>query len=866
MNRHDSGRFCTESLESAAKRYKTLGFSIIPLNGARNPQHPKLPVIKWGRFQHTHPSDEELQSWFGNQPQAGIGIVCGRISRLMVLDFDDAAVASEFRHLHPDLVNTFTVRSGTRKLPHFYYRLPQGMLIQTVAYPGVDLRGEGSYVVASPTTVGDAVWLPENDLPIREVSDLDIRRIMRFLATRKIEALEPVHEAVEAVSISEASEFRHLVSSDDLVDHYRRRCGTGRNQALFQTALIARDMGVMEAAFGLHLAPVHASEPGHNQESYNVRYAEALRTIGSAYSRPPRQKQKSAIECLGTSVREWFLGNGLANVARVLDGLYSVGFKPDDQFTELDACQNLAALKIGRRSIMVALKAIIADWRLFETVVSPPNPPVSANAAKGSDDLNNSCEMSRGAKRVKNGRGRPARLYRLPSPDVVAAKIGLKSKGSHMLANDDYCSSKAYRQALHSELLTRRPGYYGRLWLSARLGVSRWTARRYEKAADIQVQPTYMMQTLSWGTAASLPKTVVEAPRGVFMETHDGNRYPAIRGLALKLLKTGHMPVLKHQQGNFYRAGVASVGIPTPQVAFNREQNAFHQKTTFTSVDDRKQLIVGIPTPHDLLGQEQASLPKQAASTSMAGRTELGVGIPTPQWLSHIELPHSEAYADKALLINQPPLQAGLSVGIPTLPKVEPSFWLCPECLNFHITAEQPTTCTRCGNSSVWEFVSPAIWRDAQALKHWWQQRYREHQQDKHQRTLAPTAPAEEPITETAKSLVDRLHKQIPDLSFANARKLVHQFSEQLIEKALTVINGREKIRSPAGFLVSFLRSESKLLFNNKSPALATQNAKKESSIEWLRRLATSEYLSFIANVDDILNLHLEAPNKASEA
>ncbi len=829
MNPYDSGRFCTESLESAAKRYKTLGFSTIPLNGARNPQQSKLPTIKWARFQHRHPSDEELQSWFSNQPNVGIGIVCGRVSRLMVLDFDSETGASEFRHLCSDLVDTFTVRSGTRKLPHFYYRLAEGKLIPTSAYPGVDLRGEGSYVVAPPTRVGEAIWHVENDVPIHEVSEFDLRRIMRFLAGRKVVEVE--QSAVENVPKAGVSEFRHPLSDTDLLAYYRQHCANGRNQALFRTAVLARDMGITEAIFSLKLASVHATEPGAEHEPYDTRYAEAIRTIASAYSRPARQKVSMA-KGLGITVREWFMEHGLVNVARVLDGLYAVGMKANEQFTELQACQKLAVLRIGRRSIMTALKSIIGDWRLFEMAVSPLNPPVPANAAIGSEDLYNSCEMSRGAKRVKNGRGRPARVYQLPSPCMLAAKIGVQGKADDVLSNQDFGSPKAYRQALHTELLSRRPGYYGRKWLSDRLGVSRWTARRYEQAADIHVQPAYVTRTLSWGIASTLPQKAVDSPKGVFIEASDGKRYPAIRGLALRLMKLGRMPILKHQQGNFYSIGAVGIGIPTPIQLLRDEIKLHHEQGLDTVKAERKKQTVGIPTPEWLAAFRTQNNPIHDSTITEAKSIEkVGVGIPTPT-------------------------------------QTEPSFWLCPECLNFHITTARPSNCSRCNASCEWEILPPIIWRDAQALKQWWQQRYREYQKLKYQRSLTPVAQVDETIemSESAKGLIERLHKQIPNLSFANARNIVQQFSEQLIERALTVIKGRSRLRSPAGFLVSFLRSESKILLNNKKSVVAVRSEKGESGMEWLRRFAKSEYLNFISNADDILNMHLDQHNVGAEA
>lgn len=56
-------------------------------------------------------------------------------------------------------------------------------------------------------------------------------------------------------------------------------------------------------------------------------------------------------------------------------------------------------------------------------------------------------------------------------------------------------------------------------------------------------------------------------------------RYPAIRGLALRLMKQGRMPVLKHQQGNFYRARSVGVGIPTPTQSRRIETDLQHEQS-----------------------------------------------------------------------------------------------------------------------------------------------------------------------------------------------------------------------------------------------------------------------------------------------
>ncbi|MEP6988162.1 MAG: hypothetical protein ABI970_21340, partial [Chloroflexota bacterium] len=197
-------------------------------------------------------------------------------------------------------------------------------------------------------------------------------------------------------------------------------------------------------------------------------------------------------------------------------------------------------------------------------------------------------------------------------------------------------------------------------------------------------------------------------------------------------------------------------------------------------------------------------------------------------------------------------------VGIPTPQQSEPTFWLCTDCLDFHVTVNRPSICTRCGCDCDWEVIPARIWHDAQALKHWWQQRYRDHHQAKREGALGLIKQPEIILTTEAKALAEKIHSEIPNFSWANARRVVSEFSEQLIEKALLVVKSRKGLRSPAGFMMSFLKSEHKLILNNnKSEGSQSSQPKGESAVEWVRRLAKSQYLSFIANADDILNFGL---------
>jgi len=134
-------------------------------------------------------------------------------------------------------------------------------------------------------------------------------------------------------------------------------------------------------------------------------------------------------------------------------------------------------------------------------------------------------------------RGRPPRYYFLPTISTLCQRLRVQRSISAPMHTDELRSAKHYRQALHREFIRRRPGLYSRGWLSARLGVSRWTTLRYDDAVGIRVQPMYSKQQISWANVNDVPETQQDAPiTGAWLQTFTGKRFPPIRALAKKLL------------------------------------------------------------------------------------------------------------------------------------------------------------------------------------------------------------------------------------------------------------------------------------------------------------------------------------------
>ncbi len=59
-------------------------FSLIPLA-----VNTKLPMRKWRGNQYKRATVEEVLNWYTNYGDINIGVVCGKISKLVVIDVDD---------------------------------------------------------------------------------------------------------------------------------------------------------------------------------------------------------------------------------------------------------------------------------------------------------------------------------------------------------------------------------------------------------------------------------------------------------------------------------------------------------------------------------------------------------------------------------------------------------------------------------------------------------------------------------------------------------------------------------------------------------------------------------------------------------
>ena len=113
-------------------------------------KHPRLP-----EWQKAATNDaRHVDAWWSRWPNAGIGIATGSASRVWVLDLDGDAAIEWYRSKSREHGLTKTIGVKTGRGRHLWWEWPDGAEIRNSGgkiSPGVDVRGEGGFVIAPST-------------------------------------------------------------------------------------------------------------------------------------------------------------------------------------------------------------------------------------------------------------------------------------------------------------------------------------------------------------------------------------------------------------------------------------------------------------------------------------------------------------------------------------------------------------------------------------------------------------------------------------------------------------------------------------------------------------------------------------------
>ena len=154
-------------------------WSVIPLRPG-----DKKPLIAWDRYKTERASVEQIKTWWSKWPEANIGIVTGKISGFVVIDIDNE---DGFKAIAIYLPEGFTTPEQTTPKggSHLLCKHPMTFELPNNArlIPGCDFRGDGGYIVVSPSVNGNGkgwVWVngkKPSQIPFAELPEAYLKAI-----------------------------------------------------------------------------------------------------------------------------------------------------------------------------------------------------------------------------------------------------------------------------------------------------------------------------------------------------------------------------------------------------------------------------------------------------------------------------------------------------------------------------------------------------------------------------------------------------------------------------------------------------------------------------------------------------------------
>jgi len=173
---------------SAALEYIGRGWAVFPLVPGT-----KIPAIQHG-FKAASKDPAQIRKWAAEFPDYNIGIATGEMSGIWVLDVDRKngkdgweslnQLLDECNFAFPESLTAKTVTGGL----HFVFEYPEpwyALVIKNAVgiREGLDIRGDGGYIVAAPSIVGghQYKWIGEVTTP----QALDLKLIDYILNAKK---------------------------------------------------------------------------------------------------------------------------------------------------------------------------------------------------------------------------------------------------------------------------------------------------------------------------------------------------------------------------------------------------------------------------------------------------------------------------------------------------------------------------------------------------------------------------------------------------------------------------------------------------------------------------------------------------------
>jgi hypothetical protein len=185
-----------------ALEYLKRGYSIIPCRADKKPLFAVIDT--WEEFQTRRPTEAEVLAWWGKHPEANIGIICGPISGLTVVDCDSPAAWEALDEYLPDSLMAPVSLTPTGNHQIFFKHKP-GLHSQNRVMDETDIKTDGGYVIAPPSMceydkngkhiMGGHSWkvngIEPPEMPPELADELEKRQIYLSTTTGKGGAKKP---------------------------------------------------------------------------------------------------------------------------------------------------------------------------------------------------------------------------------------------------------------------------------------------------------------------------------------------------------------------------------------------------------------------------------------------------------------------------------------------------------------------------------------------------------------------------------------------------------------------------------------------------------------------------------------------------
>ena len=270
-------------LVEAAITYAREGWPVFPLHG-KKPFEYICPGVRCHGYKDATTDEETIRAYWTYHNGATIGLATGEEAGVIVLDIDPPAgyySLKKLQNMYGPLPDTRRTSTGNKGL-HFFFEYPRDGRIYKNAVglndlEGVDIRATGGYVVLPPSKLyGRLAYAWANPkTPIAPLPDW-LRDMMLQLQRQR-------ESAPQTLRFADNPQGKWLSQALQIA-----REGN-RNQIGFWLACQLRDDQIPEVE-ARSIILTYANLAPQGREQYTSK--EAIASVRSAYSRPPRERAR----------------------------------------------------------------------------------------------------------------------------------------------------------------------------------------------------------------------------------------------------------------------------------------------------------------------------------------------------------------------------------------------------------------------------------------------------------------------------------------------------------------------------------------------------------------------------------------------